>query len=62
MKKHYFLLWTKEAATVFPYFYLEIIFYSGEPFDYVVNFEILLEHLYIFKPKHKSNIKGAIFN
>ena len=47
MKKHYFLLWTKETATVFPYFYLEIIFYSGEPFDYVVNFKFYL-NIFIF--------------
>ena len=52
MKKHSFLLWTKETA-FFPYFYHEIIFYSAELFDCAVN--------YIFQHKNKSNIKGAIF-
>ena len=47
MKKHYFLLWTKETATVFIYFYLEIIFCSGELFDYVVNFKFYL-NIFIF--------------
>ena len=52
MKKHYFLLWTKETA-FFPYFHHEIIFYSAELFDCAVN--------YIFQHKNKSNIEGAIF-
>ena len=52
MKKHSFLLWTKETA-FFPYFYHEIIFYSTELFDCAVN--------YIFQHKNKSNIEGAIF-
>ena len=61
MKKHYFLLWAKETAFFFPYFYHEIIFYSAELFDCAVNFKILFEHPYIFKHKDKSNIKGAVF-
>ena len=59
MKKHYFLLWTKETA-FFPYFYHGIIFYSAELFDCAVNFKFYL-NICIFKHKHKSNIKGAIF-
>ena len=41
MRKHYFLLWTKETA-FFPYFYHGIIFYSAELFDCVVNFKLYL--------------------
>ena len=50
MRKHFFLLWTKEIL-FFSYFYHGIIFYSAELFDSAVN----------FKHKHKSNIKGAMF-
>ena len=59
MKKHYFLLWTKETA-FFPYFYHEIIFYSAELFVCAVNFKFYL-NIYMFKHTRKSNIKGAIF-
>ena len=41
MRKHYFLLWTKETA-FFSYFYFGIIFYSAELFDYPVNFKFYL--------------------
>ena len=41
MRKHYFLLWTKETA-LFPYFYHGIIFYSAELFDYAVSFKFYL--------------------
>ena len=50
-----------KEATFFPYFYHEIIFYSAELFDCAANFKFQLEHLYIFKHKHNSNIKEAIF-
>ena len=46
MKKHYFLLWTKETA-FFPYFYHGIIFYSAELFDCAVNFKFYL-NIFIF--------------
>ena len=38
IRKHYFLLWTKETA-FFPYIYHGIIFYSAELFDCAVNFK-----------------------
>ena len=57
MKKHYFLLCTKE--TVFSLFYHEITLYSAELFDCVVHFKFYL-NIFIFLNKHKSNIKGAI--
>ena len=59
MRKHYFLLWTKEPA-LFSYFYHEIIFYSIELFDCAVNFKFYL-NIVIFLSKRKSDIKGAIF-
>ena len=46
MKKHYFLLWTKETA-FFPYFYHGIIFYSAELFDCAVNFKFYM-NIFIF--------------
>ena len=46
MRKHYFLLWTKETA-FFPYFYHGIIFYSAELFDCAVNFKFYL-NIFIF--------------
>ena len=59
MKKYYFPLWTKETA-FFTYFYHGVIFYSAELFDCAVNFNFTWTSIY-FKHKHKSNIKGAIF-
>ena len=56
MKKH-FLLWRKETS-FFPYFYHTLIFYSAELFDSAVK---SFKDLYLFKYKHKSNIRGAIF-
>ena len=46
MRKHYFLLWTKEIA-FFPYFYHWIIFYNAELFDCTVNFKFYL-NIFIF--------------
>ena len=54
MRKH-FLLWTKETA-FFRYFYHGIIFYSAELFDFTINFKF-----YLNTKKHRSNMKGAIF-
>ena len=60
MRKYYFLLWTKETA-FFSCFHQGIIFCSAELFDCTVNFEFYLNIFIFFKHKHKSNIKGAIF-
>ena len=46
MRKHFFVLWTKERAFL-PYFYLGIIFYSAELFDSAVNFKFYL-NIFIF--------------
>ena len=46
MRKHHFLLWTKETA-LFPYFCHGIIFYSVELFDCAVNFKFYL-NIFIF--------------
>ena len=60
MKKHYFLLWTKETLC-FPYFYCEIVFYSAELFHCGVNFKFY-KNIFIFlnintNQKHqRSNI------
>ena len=61
MRKHYFLLWTKETA-FFPYFYHRITFYSAELFDCAVNFKFYLNIFILLKYKHKSNTKEAIFD
>ena len=55
MRKHYFLLWTKETA-FFSYFYHGIIFYSVELFQCAVNFKFYL-NMFIFLIINK----GAIF-
>ena len=60
IRKHYFLLWTKEAA-FFPYFYHGIIIYVAELFDCAVNFKFYLNIFIFLNHKHKSNIKGTIF-
>ena len=59
MKKHYFLLWAKETA-FFPYIYQWN--YSLQRWAICLRSQlwILLEH-HIFKHRHKSNIKGGIF-
>ena len=46
MRKHYFLLWTKETAFS-PYFYNGILFYSAKLFDCVVNFKFYV-NIFIF--------------
>ena len=46
MRKHYFLLWTKETA-FFPYFHHGIIFYSAELFDCAVNFKFYM-NIFVF--------------
>ena len=60
MKKHCSLIYAK-GAVFSPYFYLKIIFYSAKQFDCVVNFKYKLNIFFIFKYKHKLNIKGVIF-
>ena len=60
IRKHYFLLWTKEAE-FFPYFYHGFIIYVAELFDCAVNFKFYLNIFIFLNHKHKSNIKGAIF-
>ena len=57
MKNHYFLLWAKETA-FFPYFYQWNSFLQRWAICLWSQLLILLEHLYIFEHKHKSNIKG----
>ena len=52
MKKHYFLLWTKEAA-FFPHFYHGVIFYSAELFEFAVNFKFYL-NIFIFLNKNTN--------
>ena len=58
MRKHYFLLWTKETA-FFPYFYHGIIFYSAELFDCAVNFKFYL-NIFIFLNINTSQTSKAI--
>ena len=41
MRKHHFLLWTKETA-FFSYFYRGIIFYSPELFDCAINYKLMI--------------------
>ena len=61
MRKHYFLLWTKETA-FFPYFYHGIIFYSAELFDCAVNFKFYL-NIFIFLNINTNQIsKGQYMN
>ena len=55
MKKKIFQLWAKETA-FFPYFYQWNYFTQRWAICLRSQLQILLEHLYIFKHKHKSNI------
>ena len=50
-----------ERNGVFPYFYHRIIFYRADLFDCAVNFKFHLNIFTFLKHKHKSSIKGAIF-
>ena len=59
-RKHYFLLWMKETA-FFAYFYHGIIFYSTLSYLTVQSTLNFTRTSLYFKRKHKSNIKGAIF-
>ena len=57
MRKH-FLLWTKEMA-FFLFFTIEL--FSTALSYLTAQSTLKFEHLYNFKHKHKSNVKGAIF-
>ena len=52
MRKHCFLLWTKET-TFFSYFYLGIMFYCAELFDCAVNLRFYL-NIFIFLNKNTN--------
>ena len=52
MRKHYFLLWTKETA-VFPCIYHGVIFCSAKLFDCAVNFKLYL-NIFIFLTRSRQ--------
>ena len=60
LRKHYFLLWMKEKS-IFSLFLPWNYFLQCWAIWLCSQLYILVLHLYIFKHKHKSNIKGAIF-
>ena len=60
MKKHYFLLRTKEAAS-FPYFHHDIFSASAEPFDCAVNFKFYL-NVFIFLNINTNQTSKELFD
>ena len=61
MRKHYFILWTKEIA-FFSYFYHGIIFYSTELFDYAVNFKFYPNVFIFLNINTNQTSKGQYLN
>ena len=61
MRKHDFLLWTKETA-FFPNFYHGVIFYSAELFDCAVNFKFYLNIFILLNINTNQTSKEQYFN